>query len=142
MNIASILRHWFTLFATLVTGWLVLPAAQQAELGKALGDLVAPLTVIGTLLITAGWRLALGWLGRIFRSETGEDAGGLGGLPLLVVIGAAAGLLGTALPSCAPGDVAALRGIPIKGCIQTDDGTVCYSSKGGLSYEIDRRSNK
>jgi hypothetical protein len=142
MNIPSILRHWFTLLATLLTGWLVLPAEQQAELTKALGDLVGPLAIILTLVVTATWRMALTWLSKIFRAGSGEleNRGPSGGMGLLLMITAVA--LGGALPSCSPAEVEALRGIPIKGCIQTDDGTVCYSSKGGISYEIDRRSNK
>lgn len=69
-----------------------------------------------------------------------KDSPGLGG-PWLVVLGTA-GLLGAAPPSCTPADVAAFRGLPIKGCVVTDHGAVCYSSKGGLSYEVDTRSGK
>ncbi len=130
MNIASIIRHWFTLFATLLTGWLVLPVEQQQELHKALGDIVAPLAVILTLIVTALWRMALAWLPKIFRMRSGEleKRGPSGGTGLLLIFTAAA--FGGALPSCAPS-------FPISACVETPQGTVCYSSKGGLTAHID-----
>ena len=130
MNIQSILRHWFTLAATLLTGWFFLPAEQQAELTKALGDLVAPLAIIGTLLFTAAWRLALTWMGKLFRTGSGEleNGGPSGGAGLLLMITAVA--LGGALPSCQ-----ALSGLPIKATFQLEEGALSYSSKGGLEME-------
>lgn len=86
MNIASILRHWFTLAATAATAWLIaniaLAPEQQQELTKAIGDLVGPLVIIGTLIITALWRVALAWLTKVFRTGSGENGGGPGGLSL------------------------------------------------------------
>lgn len=130
MNIASILRHWFTLLATLLTGWLVLPAEQQAELTKALGDLVGPLVIVLTLVITAVWRIALAWIGKVLRTGSGEleNGGPSGGAGLLLMITAVA--LGGALPSCQ-----ALSGLPIKATFQLEEGALSYSSKGGLEME-------
>lgn len=83
MNIPSILRHWFTLAATAITAWifatLVLSADDQAALAKAIGDLVGPMVIIGTLVVTALWRMALAWLGKTFRTGSGETEGNTGG---------------------------------------------------------------
>jgi len=130
MNIASILRHWFTLLATLLTGWLVLPPEQQAELTKALGDLVGPLVIILTLVVTAAWRVALAWIGKILRHGGGEleNGGSSGGANLLLMIGTMAVLGG--LPSCQ-----SLSGLPIKATVQLEEGALSYSSKGGLEME-------
>lgn len=104
MNIASILRHWFTLAATAATAWLIATIAlepeQQQELTKAIGDLVGPLVIIGTLIITALWRVALAWLTKVFRTGSGENGGGPGGLSLWMLISTAVAL-GGSLPSCA-----------------------------------------
>jgi hypothetical protein len=158
MNIASILRHWFTLAATLLTGWLIASLAltpdQQTELTKALGDLVGPLVIIGTLVVTAVWRIALAWIGKVLRTGSGEleNSGPSGGAGLLLMIGTMAVLGG--LPSCS-----SLSGLPIKATVQLEEGALSYSSKGGLEMEyrpgygqmpdhyrntpsIDRRSSK
>lgn len=146
MNILSIFRHWFTLFATAATLWLVsafaLSADESKTLCEAFGSLLEPVLIIGTLLITAGWRIALAWLSKLFRNGTGEmeNGGPSGGAALLIVVGTAAVLGG--LPSCSPAQIEAARGFPIRGCVVTDQGAVCYSSKGGLSYEVDARSGK
>lgn len=66
----------------------------------------------------------------ILGTESPEDSsGGSGSLPLLVVMGTAAGLLGAALPSCAPGE------FPMKATVQLEEGSLSYSSKGGLEME-------
>lgn len=125
MNIASILRHWFTLLATLLTGWLVLPAEQQAELGKALGDLVAPLAIILTLIITAVWRIALAWIGKVLRTGSGElENGGPSGGAGLLLIGTMA-VFGTALPSCSE--------YPLTGSLMLRDPN--SGAKGGLVFQ-------
>jgi hypothetical protein len=38
--------------------------------------------------------------------------------------------------SCSAGQREAVMGIPIKACVFTPEGRVCYSSKGGLALEI------
>jgi hypothetical protein len=135
MNIASILRHWFTLLATLLTGWLVLPAEQQAELSKALGDLVGPLVIILTLVVTAGWRIALAWGQKFFRRGAGElgkengETGGGGasgsGSALLLLLACTAGVLG-GLPSCSMGEY------PISGSVTFYD--QASGAKAGLTF--------
>lgn len=109
MNVASILRHWFTLAATLLTAWVislvVMPPDKQAVVTQAITDLVEPVVIIGTLVITALWRMALAWIsdlrGKSENDDEGNDerGGGSGGITLLLVTGAAVGILGS-LPSC------------------------------------------
>jgi hypothetical protein len=141
MNIASILRHWFTLAATLVTGWLVatltLSPEQQAELAKAFSDLMGPLVIIVTLIITAGWRIALAYFAKLFA---GKKTVGSGWSPL-VIGGAAAGLC-IGQPSCSPETQAILKAYPIKACYKRDGIMVCASSKSGLGIEVDQTSHK
>ena len=143
MNIQSILRHWFTLAATLITGWLVatltLSPEQQADLAKALGDIMGPLVIIVTLIITAGWRIALTYFAKLFA---GKNTVGSGWSPLVIGVMAAAGLICTALPSCSADQRAVLKDIPIRTSVVTDYGTVGYSSKSGISVYVDRRSGK
>jgi hypothetical protein len=137
MNIASILRHWFTLAATLVTAWIVgllaLDADQQAELAKAFGDLVGPLVIIGTLIITAAWRIALTWAGNTFRRGAGEEngekkSGPSGGAGLLLLMTCTAAVLG-GLPSCS------LSGVPVTASVELPEGKLSYSAKGGINME-------
>lgn len=139
MNIQSILRHWFTLAATALTGWLVLPPEQQAELQNAFGELVGPVGIILTLVVAAAWRLAIAWLGRMIGHGSGESGGKMN---LLVLGFGLTAALGMALPSCTASQLEAARAIPIKGCVLTDQGMVSYSTKSGLSYEVDTRSGK
>ena len=142
MNIASILRHWFTLAATLITGWLVatltLSPDQQADLAKAVSDLMGPLVIIVTLIITAVWRIALTYFAKMF---SGKNTVGSGWSPLVIIgVVTAAGLLG--LPSCSPAQRDALQAIPIRTTLVTDYGTLGYSSKSGISVYVDRTSSK
>lgn len=140
MDIPSILRHWFTLAATAATAWLVatltLSPDDQALLTTAFADLVGPLVIIGTLVVTALWRVALVWMARIFRTGSGENGeksrGGPGGLPLWI-IGAAGAFICGSLPSC---------GLPVRATVILPEGAVSYSAKGGLELHVDRRSYK
>ena len=124
MNIASILRHWFTLLATLVTAWILgmvtLSPDDQAILGKAVSDLVGPLVIVVTLVITALWRVALAWLSTFRRGAGNHDdegneerGGGSGGMSLLLIV-AAVGCLG-ALPSCSSSPFGPPVGIAVQG---------------------------
>lgn len=135
MNIASILRHWFTLLATLLTGWLVLPAEQQAELTKALGDLVGPLVIVLTLVITAVWRIALAWIGKVLRTGSGEleNGGPSGGAVLLLMIGTMAALA-VGLPSCASSNP---NGYSLTGSLMLRDPN--SGAKGGLVFKPGQR---
>jgi len=90
---------------------------------------------------TAAWA-ALNTLVRFATSGKVSLAGGGGekgeagppsGAAMLIVMGAAAGLCFTALPSC---------GVPLKATVFMDEGAVSYSSKGGLEISAtvtDRR---
>ncbi len=137
MNIASILRHWFTLAATLVSAWLIaqltLSPDQQAELTKALGDLVGPLVIVGTLIVTAVWRIALAWVTNFFRLGAGENGekkngGPSGGMSLLLLMTCTAVALG-GLPSCM------FAGVPLTASVVLPEGKLSYSAKGGLNME-------
>lgn len=134
MNIASILRHWFTLAATILTAWIIalvtLSPDDQAALGNALTELVGPLVIIGTLLVTALWRMALAWLAKVIQVGAGEKTpGGNGELPgLLLGLGTAVAFMGS-LPSCSS------SGMPLKVTAILDEGALSYSSKGGLEME-------
>ena len=68
-------------------------------------------------------------------------AGELAGPELVLIWGMAAGLC-MGLPSCSPDQREALQAIPIRVTAATDYGTVGYSSKGGISVYVDRRSGK
>jgi hypothetical protein len=119
MNIPSILRHWFTLFATLVTAWIIslvaLSPDDQAALTQAISELVGPVVIIATLVVTALWRMALTWLSNLRKGnhddESGE-AGGRSGGAWLLLIGTAAACLGS-LPSCS--SIAPPVGIAVQG---------------------------
>lgn len=106
MNVASILRHWFTLAATAFTAWLlgliILSPEEQAAITRAMGDLVGPLVIVGTLIITALWRMALSWAGKTFGrgAEDKDDKPG-GGYGLLLCLGICTAALGDGLPPCA-----------------------------------------
>ena len=145
MNISSILRHWLTLALTAATVFLgahLLAPDETKAFDEAAKQLVAPLVIIGTLLATAIWRIALAWIGNLFRRGSGEPTNNAsGGNALLVLIACTVAALG-GLPSCSAEQFAAARAIPIKTCVITDKGTICYSSKSGLSAEIDATSGK
>ncbi|MCU0752744.1 MAG: hypothetical protein MUC40_06910 [Akkermansiaceae bacterium] len=112
----------------IASGWLILPPEQQAELGKALGDLVGPLVIILTLVVTAGWRIALAWAQKFFRrgagESEGENGGPSGGMSLLL-IGCTALAFG-GLPSCSPGEY------PITGSITYRDEAT--GAKAGITF--------
>lgn len=71
--------------------------------------------------------------GRVSITGVDDESGPSGISPGLAVSIAAAGLCATALPSC---------NMPVTGCVKTDQGTVCYSAKGGLVIEVDGRAFK
>lgn len=141
MNIPSILRHWFTLAATAITAWLVgillLSTDDQAALAKAVSDLVGPLVIIGTLIVTALWRVALEWITQIFRRGAGEQevekSGGSGGTTPLILLACTAAALVGGLPSCS---------MPLRVGIAGPDISASYSSKGGLQVDAVIRAEK
>lgn len=144
----SYLRHAFTAWiATAVlflTAKLTLDAEAVDAVRKALNQIGDGLLLLIITLAPVIGRMAWSWISNIFRKGSGEnDAAGKSGgaLPLLVLVCAAAALMG-GLPSCSPAQLAAASRFPIRACVVTDQGTVCYSAKGGLSAEIDARSGK
>lgn len=131
MNIPSILRHWFTLAATAVTLWLgstlLLSADDASALTEAFGKLIEPLVIIGVLVITAVWRIALAWGAKYFRHAAGEETknNGAGMTPMLVGLCMAAALMGLCPPSCS-------SDYPITGSLSYRDPK--SGAKAGLSY--------
>ena len=141
-TLASLLRHATT--ALLGLGGLLLShdlidpsdvvAVDAAGVSLQSALVVIVVAIVGRLCITL--------TGKIFPATaaklTGTGAGGP--LSLWVGLGVAAGLLGCALPSCTPAQVDAFRAIPIRACVITPEGKICYSDKDGLSAEIDASS--
>lgn len=82
--------------------------------------------------------------GKISLSGAGEtkdnmEGGKSGGTWLLAMgLGTAVAVMGS-LPSCSP---ARLGAVPIRSCVETDYGTVCYSSKSGIAVVVDATSGK
>ena len=142
--IASLTRHFLTYLAGL-GGFLfahgVIPENAVAQANEAGAALVDPLAVICGLLAAAAVRLGIFLLGKIFPATAEKLAASSGGTALLALGMTAAALMG-ALPSCSPEQLAAARAVPVKVCYVTAKGPVCYSSKDGLSAEIDTRSGK
>jgi hypothetical protein len=147
MNFQSILRHWFITAATALTVWLVafltLSADDAHKLSEALGMLVEPLIVITGIVAVAAWRIFLAKAGSAFRLGSGEtDKDSAGGLsPCVIALGMAAAFMGS-LPSCSPAQLDAARAVPITFHLVGPDGSVGYSSKGGLVISGEIRATK
>jgi hypothetical protein len=137
MNFQSILRHQFTAAATFATMWLIaaltLSADDAHKLTEAFQLLIEPLIVIVGIVAVAVWRIFLAKAGSAFRLGSGEsDKDSAGGLsPCVIALGMAAAFMG-ALPSCSPAQLDAARAVPITFHLIGPDGSVGYSSKGGL----------
>jgi len=139
--LASLLRHALTALAGL--GGLMLSHnlitdSDVSQVDAAGSSLACAITVIGTAVIG---RVLLTLGGKIFTGGAGETSGTSGGALLFALMGTAAGVMGC-LPSCSPVTWAALKTIPLKSCVVTDYGSACYSSKSGLSVEVDAESGK
>ena len=139
--LASISRHAFTALAGL--GGLLfskglIAEADVSQVNASGVSLGAALAVILTAIVG---RVALTLLGKVFTGAAGESGGMSGGASLLVMCGAAVGLLG-ALPSCSALPWAALQSIPLHAGLTTDYGTAAYSSKSGITIEVDATSGK
>lgn len=109
--ITSYLRHVIVVGVLFLVAKYKLPLEGASEMADALA-----LAGIGTVT----------WLVVKYAPEFAKH---IGLLALLLVGGI----------SCTPGQVAALRAIPVKACVITPQGRVCYSEVEGLSAEIDRR---
>lgn len=75
------------------------------------------------------------------ESNTGNNGASGGNVPLWLVAGATAVLMG-GLPSCSPEQLAAARAVPIRIGITTDHGTAAYSSKRGIEVDAVIRAEK
>lgn len=146
----SFLRHVFTGWITLALAWLVTTLALDEKAAATVNDGLQQIgaglvLVLGTLAPIVG-RIAWSWISTLFRRGSGEvpdekrDGTSSGGMLGLIALGTVAALVGGSLPSCSPAFEA--PDIPIRACVVTDQGTICYSAKGGLSAEIDARSSK
>ncbi len=127
------------------TLWLQLITILMGFYPPALAWLKSSPEDVVTLLV------ALNILVRFFTStrialfppeDVEKTSGPAGGLSLLWITGMAAAVTGVGLPSCSPDQIAAARAIPIKACVITPEGKICYSDTDGLSAEIDARTSK
>lgn len=145
-TITSILRHAVTGLAGLggllaAKGWIA--PDDTAAVDAAGANLGAALVVIGSAVAVRLLMMGLAKFPTLFRLGAGETKGGTGngasgGAALLLLVSTAAGFMGC-LPSCAPGQ---LSNVPIRIGIVGPDGSVSYSSKGGLQVEVDASSAK
>ena len=140
--VASLARHFLTTLAGL-GGFLfapgLIPAEAVGQANAAGSALVDPLAVIAGLMAAAVVRLGIFFVGKIFPASAAKmmDAPKRG--PWLVIgLGTAAAVMGS-LPSCS---VSQLAAVPLRSCVETDYGTVCYSSKSGVALTVDATSRK
>jgi hypothetical protein len=88
------------------------------------------------LSVITGRRLTL------FSDSADSPGPGMTPVWLMTLVGTAIGFVGSSLSSCSPAGMATIRAWPIKSCVLTDAGTVCYSSKSGLEVTVDATSQK
>ena len=150
MNITSQLRHLLTFLAGLGTSfaaWHIISPDSAAAVDAAAQGLAVPLTALAGAIAVGVSRAAMGWLNGLISTGAGvtgtdDHSGGVPAWALAILTGVTAAGLGLSLPSCSSAQWAAFKSIPIKSCIVTDYGTACYSSKSGLSVEVDQTSGK
>ena len=139
-TLASLIRHATT--ALLALGGLLashdlIAPSDVASVDAAGVSLQGALVVI---VVAIAGRLAITLTGKIFPAAAAKLTGPAAGGPLAVmgwiVVGTLAGGLGC-LPACSQAQLAAARAIPIRACVITPHGKVCYSDVEGLSAEID-----
>jgi hypothetical protein len=147
-QLASLLRHaftgWIAALVIFLTAKLSLTAEDVQAVQNALDQIGAGLLLLVITLAPIVGRLAWTWAANSLRTGSGESKNGQGsggGLGLWVVMICTGAVMG-GLPSCTPQQLAAARAVPIKGCITTDLGKICYSAKDGLTGEIDATSGK
>lgn len=137
--IYSLLRHVITAIAAL-SAYLALyepppPAADSLP--------VDPLGALGMTLAVGLTRWALAMVGRILAYLADKASGGMSGGSwcLLVWCSMAVGLIG-ALPSCSAAQRERLGTVPLRACVATDQGTLCYSNKEGATATVNLRGMK
>lgn len=142
--IASLTRHFLTYLAGL-GGFLfahgIIPEGAVAQANEAGAALVDPLAVICGLLAAAAVRIGIFCLGKIFPAIAEKLATPSGGTVLLALGMTAAALMG-ALPSCSAAQLAEARSIPLRTCVLTEHGRICYSSRSGIEADVDLSSGK
>lgn len=137
-QISSIIRAWLTFLAgigTMLAAQQIIPAADANAVNQVGADMINPLSVLLGTIAAGLARLLIAWI-LSFRSR-GQDW-----LPQWVIWIGLAGFFAWGLPACSNSQIAAAKEMPIQACALTDHGTVCYSSKSGLSLTVDRRSSK
>jgi hypothetical protein len=135
---ATLIRHAVTYLVGLLVAWFAIHLTAPDDL-KAATDaanaLVEPLCVVAGFVAVILTRLAMPFFSRLFRLGSGEteDKGSAGGLSpcVLLWIGMTVAFMGS-LPSCSPAELDAARAVPITFHLVGPDGSVGYSSKGGL----------
>jgi len=138
-TLLSQIRHYVTfltgLGAMLLAHSLITPD-QVSQANAAGAQLVEPVMVILGLFAAGVSRLVMAGVAKSFEA-IGSHASGIW-TPVMTIGGLsmAAGLMGFSLPSCTSAPV------PTRLCLVTGQGTVCYSSKSGLSAEVDATSGK
>lgn len=118
----------------------VIDATDAAAVDGATTSIATGLAVIATAIIS---HLLGKWLAD--TKSSGRVAGTTAAAPgwaLWLCVGASAGLMVLALPACSPGTMELIKAHPVKSCVLTDYGTVCYSSKSGLDVTVDLDSRK
>ena len=135
----SLLRHIVTAIAALSAYFALYdPAQAQGADGMPLD----PLGAAGMTIAVALTRWVLSWVSRGLAKLAAAEGGISGGTWCVIGwLSMAVGIVGS-LPSCAPGWRTSLGGVPVKACVATDQGTVCYSSDDGATATVDLRSAK
>lgn len=139
--VASLARHFLTTLAGL-GGFLfahgLIPADAVGRANAAGSALVDPLAVLAGLLAAAVLRLGIFFLGKIFPASAAK-LGAQSGMAGLWLMGLTTAAVMGLLPSCSEPQLAA---VPLRSCLETDYGTVCYSSQSGIAVTVDARSGK
>ena len=126
------------------TFWIQLIAFASAFFPPARAWMVAnPETAVGALgALNIVVRFITSGKITIFAAGANDDSAGSGMAPCWLMGTAIAGLSCIALQSCSPTQVTAFSRIPIRAGITTDTGSYQYSSKSGITAEVDATSRK
>jgi hypothetical protein len=126
-NLSTYLRHLVTALAGI--------SAYLATLPTGTSDAAEPVAGLAMVAAVAVTRLVLALVGNLFAAIAEKSSGGMSGGMLPLMVGLAAGIVGS-LPSCA-----ALESTPVRACLITERGTICYS-QDGASAAVNLRSGK
>ena len=138
--IASLLRHAFTALAGLGGFLLSHNLIDQGDVAQVNGAGVSIGTALVVILTAVIGRLVLTLMGKMFTGQAG-DTSDASGVSLLLLLGTTLALMGP-LASCSPTQMAVAQSIPIRTTLHTNYGTATYSSKSGLTLEVDATSGK